>query len=88
MFRDSVRRFVADEYPFDKRLKIVAEAPGYRPEHWKTFADLGWLSVPFSEEHGGLGGDPFDLMVLMEEFGRALLVSPYLSTAVLSGRLL
>ncbi|MDZ4737864.1 MAG: acyl-CoA dehydrogenase family protein [Rhodospirillaceae bacterium] len=88
MFRDSVRRFVADEYPFDKRLKIVAEAPGYRPEHWKAFADLGWLSVPFAEEYGGLGGDPFDLMVLMEEFGRALLVSPYLSTVVLSGRLL
>ena len=88
MFRDSVRRFVADEYPFERRLKIVAEAPGYLPEHWKVFADLGWLSVPFAEAAGGLGGDAFDVMVLMEEFGRALLVSPYLSTVVLSGRLL
>jgi alkylation response protein AidB-like acyl-CoA dehydrogenase len=88
MFRDSVRRFVADEYPFERRLKIVAEAPGYLPAHWKTFADLGWLSVPFAEANGGLGGDAFDVMVLMEEFGRALLVSPYLSTVVLSGHLL
>lgn len=88
MFRDSVRRFVADEYPFDKRLKIVEQDPGYLPEHWQTFAELGWLAVPFPEELGGLGGSAFDVAVLMEEFGRGLVVSPYLSTVVLSGRLL
>ncbi len=88
MFRDSVRRFVADEYPFDRRLKIVAEAPGYLDAHWQAFAELGWLSVPFPEEFGGLGGSAFDVAVLMEEFGRGLVVSPYLSTVVLSGRLL
>ena len=88
MFRDSVRRFVADEYPFDKRLKIVATDPGYRAEHWNAFAELGWLGVPFPEELGGLGGNAFDVAVLMEEFGRGLVVSPYLSTVVLSGRLL
>ncbi len=88
MFRDSVRRFVADEYPFDKRLKIVAEAPGYLEAHWQAFAELGWLAVPFPEELGGLAGTAFDVAVLMEEFGRGLVVSPYLSTVVLSGRLL
>jgi len=88
MFRDSVRRFATDEYSFDKRLKIVADAPGYREAHWQTFAELGWLSVPFPEELGGLGGTAFDIAVLMEEFGRALLVSPYLATVVMSGRLL
>jgi alkylation response protein AidB-like acyl-CoA dehydrogenase len=88
MFRDSVRRFVAEEYPFDRRLKIVAGEPGYLDEHWRSFAELGWLGVPFPEELGGLGGGPFDVAVLMEEFGRGLLVSPYLSTVVLSGSLL
>jgi alkylation response protein AidB-like acyl-CoA dehydrogenase len=88
MFRDSVRRFVADAYPFDRRLEIVADAPGYIDAHWRTFAELGWLAVPFPEEHGGLGGSPFDIAVLMEEFGRALLVSPYLSTVVTAGRIL
>jgi alkylation response protein AidB-like acyl-CoA dehydrogenase len=88
MFRDSVRRFVTDEYPFDRRLKIVAEAPGYLEAHWQNFAELGWLAVPFPEALGGLGGNAFDLAVLMEEFGRGLVVSPYLSTVVLSGSLL
>ena len=88
MFRDSVRRFVADEYPFDKRLKIVADAPGYLEAHWQAFAELGWLAVPFPEELGGLSGSAFDVAVLMEEFGRGLVVSPYLSTVLLAGRLL
>lgn len=88
MFRDSVRRFVAEEYPFDRRLRIVAGEPGYLGEHWNAFAELGWLGVPFPEELGGLGGSSFDVAVLMEEFGRGLVVSPYLSTVLLSGRIL
>jgi hypothetical protein len=48
---------------------------GMSRENWQTFAELGWLSVPFAEEHGGFGGGPVDVMVMMEEFGKGLVLS-------------
>jgi alkylation response protein AidB-like acyl-CoA dehydrogenase len=88
MLRDSVARFVQDDYDFDTRRAIVASDPGMSRENWATFAELGWLSVPFAEEHGGFGGGPIDVMVMMEEFGRGLVVEPYFATVVLFGGLL
>jgi len=88
MLRDSVARFVQDDYDFYTRRDIVASEAGMSHENWKTFAELGWLSVPFDEEHGGFGGGPVDLMVMMEEFGKGLVVEPYFPTVVLFGGLL
>jgi hypothetical protein len=88
MLRDSVARFIQDDYDFDTRRKIVACDAGMSKENWDTFAELGWLSVPFAEEYGGFGGGPVDLMVMMEEFGKGLVVEPYLATVVLFGGLL
>lgn len=88
MLRDSVARFVQDDYDFDTRRAIVASDKGMREDYWNTFAELGWLSVPFAEEHGGFGGGAVDLMVMMEEFGKGLVVEPYFATVVLFGGLL
>lgn len=88
MLRDSVARFVQDDYDFDKRRAIVATDEGISRDNWNTFAELGWLSVPFAEEHGGFGGGPVDLTVMMEEFGKGLVVEPYFATVVLFGGLL
>ncbi len=88
MLRDSVARFVQDDYNFDTRRAIVASEEGISRQNWQTFAELGWLSVPFAEEHGGFGGGPVDLMVMMEEFGKGLVVEPYFATVVLFGGLL
>jgi alkylation response protein AidB-like acyl-CoA dehydrogenase len=88
MLRDSVARFIQDDYSFEARSKIVASETGMSREYWDTFAELGWLSVPFAEEHGGFGGGAVDLMVMMEEFGKGLLVEPYFATVVLFGGLL
>ena len=88
MLRDSVARFIQDDYSFDARRKIAASDTGMSTEHWKTFAELGWLSVPFSEEHGGFGGGPVDVMVMMEEFGKGLVLEPYFATVILFGGLL
>jgi alkylation response protein AidB-like acyl-CoA dehydrogenase len=85
IFRDSVARFVADEYPFATRQRIVAEEPGYREAHWRRFAELGWLAASLPEQHGGLGGSAVETMLLMEQFGRGLVMTPYLTTVVLSG---
>lgn len=88
MLRDSVARFIQDDYSFDARRKIAASDTGMSAEHWQTFAELGWLSVPFAEEHGGFGGGPVDVMVMMEEFGKGMVLEPYLATVILFGGLL
>ena len=88
LFRESVERFVADSYGFEARQRIVASAPGYLEEHWQAFAELGWLALPLPEAFGGLGGRPFDTLVLMEQLGRGLVVSPYFATVLLGGQAL
>jgi alkylation response protein AidB-like acyl-CoA dehydrogenase len=87
MLQDSVQKFVQKSYDFDTRNTILNSEQGYSAENWQLFADLGWLAVPFSEEDGGLGGSAVDLMVIMEEFGKANLIEPYTAGAVLSGSL-
>lgn len=85
MLQDSIARFVLNDYDFDQRMKLVKSAPGYSEEHWRLFAELGWLMVPFTEADGGLGGSATDLMVVMEEFGKGIVIEPFLATAVLAG---
>ncbi len=85
LLRNSVQSLLADKYDFDTRRKIVKSADGWSPAMWKQFADLGLLAAPFSEEQGGLGGGPIETMILMEEFGRHLVVEPFVETVVLAG---
>mgnify|MGYP003669287416 FL=1 len=86
--RDSIARFVQENYAFDQRNAVVALEHGFSKQHWQQFAELGWLSIPFAEEQGGFGGGPVDTMVLMQEFGRGLVAEPYLATVLLFGGLL
>ena len=86
MLRDTVASYLADHYDFDKRRAAVKSATGWRPEVWKAFAEeLGILGASFPEELGGLGGGATDTMIVMEEFGKALVVEPYLGTVVIGG---
>ncbi len=87
MLQDSVAKFVQNDYDFDSRMKVVKGDAGYNKDHWKLFAELGWLMVPFKEEDGGLGGSAVDLMVVMEEFGKGIVIEPFLPTAVIGGGL-
>ena len=88
MLDDSVGKFIANDYNFETRQKYAASEKGYSPEVWQTIAELGWTSVPFSEEDGGFGGGLADLMVLMLRFGKGLVVEPYLANIVLAGGVL
>ena len=88
LIRDSIARFVSENYALDQRNTVVAMEHGYSAEHWHQFAELGWLSIPFAAEHGGFGGGPVDNMVIMQEFGRGLVAEPYLATVMLFGALL
>ncbi len=88
MLRDSVARYVQDDYDWDTRVAIANSEAGLDREKWQTFAELGWLSIPFAEEHGGFGGGPVDVMLVMEELGKGLVLEPYLATVLLYGGLL
>ncbi|TAK82860.1 MAG: pimeloyl-CoA dehydrogenase small subunit [Betaproteobacteria bacterium] len=85
LLADSVRRFLAKDYGFEARKKIVASAQGYSPQVWATFAQMGLTGLPFPAEFGGFGGGAIDLVNVMEAFGEALVVEPYLPT-LMAGR--
>lgn len=88
MLRDSVARYVQDDYDWETRVAIAGSEASIDRAKWQTFAELGWLSIPFAEEHGGFGGGPLDVMVVMEELGKGLVLEPYLATVLLYGGLL
>ena len=85
MLRDSVAKFVANDYDFDTRRKIIASKNGFSADNWKLFAELGWLMVPFKEADGGLGGTAVDVIAVMEELGKGIVIEPFLATTILGG---
>jgi alkylation response protein AidB-like acyl-CoA dehydrogenase len=88
LLKDSIARFVERDYSFDKRQKLVTEGGGFNPVNWSIFADMGWLMLGLPENKGGLGGTAVDAAIVMEEFGKALVVEPFLHVAVLAARVL
>jgi pimeloyl-CoA dehydrogenase small subunit len=85
LLRNTVQSLLSDKYDFDTRRKVAKSADGWRPEIWAQFAELGLLAAPFSEEMGGLGGGAIETMIVMEEFGRHLVIEPYVETVVIAG---
>ena len=88
LLRESVDRLIADRYGFEARRGHRAEAGGWSRSVWTQFAELGVLGLPFSEQDGGFGGGPVETAIVMEAFGRGLVVEPYLATVVMCGALL
>lgn len=87
MLQDSLRRFLANEYTFEKRREIIESGQGTDAGIWQALAEMGLLAFTFPEEYDGLGGSGIDTMLVMESFGRALVTEPYLATVVLAGGL-
>src|SRR6202049_4169657 len=88
LLRGSIQRLLRDQYGFDARRKIVATEEGWSRKHWSAFAELGLCAAPFRESSGGLGGGPLATMIVMQEFGRHLVVEPFFETVVLCGNLI
>lgn len=80
--RDSLSKWAAQQYDFDKRRAALASEDAWK-QNWATFAELGLLAAPLPEDFGGLGGGAIDVSVVAEEFGKALIVEPYIPTVVL-----
>ena len=87
LLRESADRFVSETYTADHRRRTANDPLGFSTKIWKQFADLGWLALPISEAHGGLGAGAIEVGILMEAFGRGLVSEPYLSTVVIGASL-
>ena len=78
MLADSLNRFIAEQYSFERRDRIARSEHGFSPEIWQQFAELGVIGALFSEADGGFGGAGFDVAVVFEALGRGLVVEPLL----------
>jgi len=85
LIKDSVQRLLADRYDFEQRKAHGASDRGWSADMWAQYAELGLLAMPFSADDGGLDQGPVGTMIVMEAFGRALALEPYLATVVLGG---
>ena len=88
ILRETAERFLAGKYDYRAFRKIADSEQGHAPEIWKAFADMGWLGMPFSEDDGGLGGGAVEVAILMECFGKALVIEPYIASVILGGGLI
>ncbi|OWW19353.1 acyl-CoA dehydrogenase family protein [Noviherbaspirillum denitrificans] len=81
-FRDALRRFIDKDYTFEHRNKIVHSEKGVSDEAWATLAELGMTALPVPEEQGGFNGSAVDMMVVMQELGRGIVIEPYFATVL------
>lgn len=88
LLRDSITKYIVNDYPFAERQRIAREAQGLSPRHWSAFAEFGWLTIPFAEDVGGFGGSIEDTAILMEAFGTGLVLEPYLANVLFAGQLI
>ncbi len=88
LLRDEVRKFLDEQCPMDRVRELMKTGDGYSPELWKQMAELGWLGLTIPEEYGGAGLSWVDLVVLLEETGRTLYPSPFISTMLAAAAIL
>ncbi|MEB0139115.1 MULTISPECIES: acyl-CoA dehydrogenase [unclassified Undibacterium] len=79
-FAETVRRWVEKDYRFEQRSAIIASPEGVSSAAWRALTELGATALPIPEEQGGFDGTALDMMVVMQELGRGLVIEPYLAT--------
>ena len=87
LLKESVERLISDRYGFERRRAYAGEPDGWSATLWAQYAELGLLGLPIDQEHGGFGRGPIEMMIVMEAFGRGLILEPYLATVVLGAAL-
>ncbi len=85
MLRDSVGKYLAKNYDFDARQKLVRSDAPWSPDVWQQFAEMVLLALPFGEEQGGLGGSITDCVAFVELFGRHLVIEPFTHSVMQAG---
>jgi alkylation response protein AidB-like acyl-CoA dehydrogenase len=85
LLRDTARKFLDSECSTSFVRRMMASEQAVTPEFWNQLAEQGWLGITFPEDDGGSGLGLVDLVVLMEEVGRAVMPGPYAATVLLGG---
>ena len=86
MLRETLARFLADNYSFDARQKMIASPEGRDPGIWRALSsELGLTCAPFAEDLGGMGGGSIENLIMMEEFGKVIAIEPWVQTVVAGG---
>ena len=88
LIQDQVDQFIQKEYDWETRQSLSNSDLGFGDDNWQKFAELGWLGISTSEECGGFGGSAIESMLIMEAFGKGLVVEPFLETIIMCGGLL
>ncbi|EED36787.1 acyl-CoA dehydrogenase [Luminiphilus syltensis NOR5-1B] len=88
MLLDSAQRYLRDTYDFNSRRDMANSEQYISTTHWQAFAEMGWLAMPFGEQHGGLGFGMEEVALLSEEFGKHLVLEPMLESTVVAGSVL
>lgn len=83
LIKESVEKFIEKDYAFEARNKLLKTPERFSRALWKQYAELGWLGIALPEEFGGYGGSAIETMLVMEAFGSAMVLEPYLSTVVM-----
>ncbi len=83
LLSDTVGRFLAKAYAFEARHKIVKSPEGWSREIWAQLAEMGLLALQVPEAHGGMAPAVVETLLTMTALGKALVVEPYLASAVL-----
>jgi alkylation response protein AidB-like acyl-CoA dehydrogenase len=86
--KDSARKFFAGECPGSEMRRLMETDTAYDAALWSKITEQGYTGIIFPEAYGGVGLGKLELMLLMEEAGRALLPGPFFSTVVLAGSVL
>ena len=88
LIQGQVEQFIQRDYDWESRQSLISTDSGYSLDNWNTFAELGWLGISLSDDSGGFGGSSIDTMILMEEFGKGLVLEPFLETVVMCAELI
>tara|TARA_Y100000590_G_scaffold229823_1_gene259196 strand:- start:1553 stop:2680 length:1128 start_codon:yes stop_codon:yes gene_type:complete len=88
LIQGQVAQFIQRDYEWEKRQNLISSELGFSEKNWKIFAELGWLGISLSEESGGFGGTALESMIIMEEFGKGLVLEPFLETIILCSGLI
>jgi len=83
MLKDTVERFIREQYPIEKRHGFAKSETGYSREMWREFADLGLIGALLPPEMDGFGGAGEDILLVFEALGRGLVVEPFLAAGIL-----
>jgi alkylation response protein AidB-like acyl-CoA dehydrogenase len=81
-FSDALRRWIEKDYRFEQRSKIIHSESGVSDDAWATLVELGMTALPVAEAQGGFSGSAVDMLVVMQEMGRGLVVEPYFATVL------